>query len=59
MNGYSIYSYGKNQLYIRKWANGLRNGYGDNYWPKNSYFVVFFEKNLKNGFFMFIIKQEE
>ena len=33
MNGYGIYSYGKNQLYMGQWINGLRNGYGEIYGP--------------------------
>ena len=53
MNGYGIYSYGKNQLYMGRWVNGLRDGYGEIYGPKNNYLFGFFKNNLQNGFFMF------
>ena len=53
MNGFGIYLYDKNQIYIGEWLNGLRDGYGEIYGPNNNYFFGFYKNNAQNGFFIF------
>ena len=35
------------------WSNGVREGYGEVFLPKNSYFFGNFKNNIQNGFFIF------